>query len=74
MAGTGTLEGSTACRRPAGPLKSRPVWISDVDTVQTNSISFSREVNSHWTYEGTFSTAQSLLSSDSVRKVDPSEV
>jgi hypothetical protein len=29
MAGTGRLEGSTACRRPARPMKSRPVWTSD---------------------------------------------
>ncbi len=29
MAGTGRLEGPTACRKPTRPLKSRPVWISD---------------------------------------------
>ena len=29
MAGTGTLEGSTVCRRPTRPMKSRPVWIPD---------------------------------------------
>ena len=29
MVGTGTLEGSRACRRPTRPMKSRPVWISD---------------------------------------------
>ncbi len=29
MAGTGRLEGPTACRRPTRPMKSRPVWIPD---------------------------------------------
>jgi len=29
MTGTGRLKGSTAYRRPARPMKSRPVWISD---------------------------------------------
>ncbi len=36
MAGTGRLEGSTACRRPTRPMKIRPVWIPDLqDTRQS---------------------------------------
>ncbi len=36
MAGTGRLEGFTACRRPTRSMKSRPVWIpSPEDTSQS---------------------------------------
>ncbi len=38
MAGTGRLEGSTACRRPARPRKSRPVWTSVTDLIFHNCI------------------------------------